>query len=309
MKTSNPTPRWGVLIILAGVGATSWAAIFVRLSDEAPPLTIAAYRLLFATAAMAAIAGYRLAARRDAAPARGTWPWLALSGLFLAGHFWSWFASLERTSVGSSVVIVAMQPLLAGALGFIFLKETPRSNEYWGIAVAAAGLLVIGGRDFAAEPGHLGGDALALLGGLLAAAYRTVGRGLRPQTSAAMYSAAVYAVAAAILWIFVLLFRPQMGGFEANTWTFLLLLALVPQVIGHTALNWALAHFRVVAVSIAGMGEPVAATLLAIPILGERPSLAVLFGGPVILAGVAAGLFGRAGAAETGSSSPVMPPG
>ena len=291
--SDTSTPRWGALVLIAGVSATAWAAIFVKLAQEAPPLTIAAYRLLFATGVMGGIASFGLLRGSDRIPRRTTWLWLGLSGALLAGHFWSWFASLERTSVGSSVVIVATQPLLAAALAFVFLRERPSTNEYWGIAVATVGLLIIGGRDFAQSPGQLGGDGLALLGGLLAAGYRTIGRRLRPDMSAAVYSANVYAVAAAVLWALVAVFRPEVAGFGAQAWTFIVLLALVPQVIGHTAFNWALAHFRVVRVSIANMGEPVAATLLAIPILGERPTVAVVFGGPLILAGVAIGLFGR----------------
>lgn len=283
-----------VLVLAAGVAATSWAAIFVRLADEAPALTIAAYRLLFASIVVAAVTAVGVAAGRDRLPTRRAWPWLALSGVFLAGHFWSWFASLERTSVGSSVVIVAMQPLLGAALGFVFLGESPSRNEYFGIALATVGLIIIGGRDFASGGNELAGDGLALLGGLLAAAYRTVGRYLRPETSAAAYSSAVYAVAAAVLWLLVAGLRPEVSGFAGDTWTFMVLLALVPQVIGHTAFNWALARFRVVTVSIANMGEPVAATLLAIPILGERPSLAVAAGGPLIIAGVIVGLRGGA---------------
>jgi len=285
-------PRWAVLALAAGVCATSWASIFVRLAGEAPALTMAAYRLGIATAVMLAVAAWGLQARRDHPPKLSQFPLLALSGALLAGHFWSWFASLERTSVASSVVIVGMQPLLGGVLGFLFLGESPRRNEYIGITVALVGLLVIGGRDLAASPAVLGGDLLALLGGLLAASYRTVGRSLRPDLSAAMYSATVYAVAAAALWLLVLATRPQVGHFEPKTWTFILLLGLIPQVIGHSAFNWALAHFRVVTVSLANVGEPVAATLLAIPILGERPSLALWAGGPLILAGVVIALRG-----------------
>lgn len=314
--SENTAQRWGPLVLVAGVGATSWAAIFVRLADEAPPLTIAAYRLLFATLAIGAFAAFRILTRRDAPPARRSLPLLGLSGLFLAGHFWSWFASLERTSVGSSVVIVAMQPLLAGGLGFVFLRERPRSNEYLGIALATVGLLIIGGRDFATEPGHLAGDALALLGGFLAACYRTIGRYLRPGMSTTVYSASVYGAAAIVLWLLVALLRPQSSGFGGDTWSYLVLLALIPQVIGHTVFNWALAHFRVVTVSIANMGEPVFATLLAIPILGERPSLGVVIGGPIILAGVAIGLFARIGIGtaqresepDTAPALPQVPP-
>ena len=291
----RPQPRWSPLVLAAGVGATSWAAIFVRLADEAPALSMAAYRLAIATVVMVVVAAGALVTGRDHLPGRRQVPLLLLSGALLAGHFWSWFASLERTSVGSSVVIVGMQPLLGAALGYVFLAESPRRNEYVGIALAFGGLLIIGGSDFASSPGELGGDALALLGGFLAASYRTVGRSLRPGMSAAIYSATVYGVAAACLWLLVVVVRPRAAGFDGTTWTFILLLGLIPQVVGHTAFNWALAHYRVVTVSLANLGEPVAATLLAIPILGERPTVAVLAGGPLIVAGVVVGLRGSDG--------------
>lgn len=272
------------------MGATSFAAILVRLADDAPALTIAGYRMLFAAIIVGGFAGIRVLWRLDRALARDAWPWLALSGLFLAAHFWSWFASLERTSIGSSVVIVAMQPLLAAALGFLFLRESPSRNEYLGIGLAAVGLLIIGGRDLAHGGDQLFGDVLALLGALLAASYRTVGRYVRERTSAAVYSGAVYAVAAVLLWTLITLVRPGAGGFSGETWTWLVLLAVGPQVIGHTALNWGVRHFRVVTVSLVAMIEPVAATLLAIPILSEDPTAGVMIGGPFILLGVFVGL-------------------
>src|SRR5688572_6154171 len=208
------TPRYAWLVLLAGVTATSFAAILVRLADESPALTTAAYRMLFAAVIVGGFAGARILLGADRWPAPGVWPWLLLSGLFLAGHFWSWFASLERTSVGSSVVLVAMQPLLAAGLGYLFLHEQPTRAEYQGIALAAVGLVIIGGGDLASSASELGGDALALLGGLLAAAYRTVGRHLRGETSAAVYSGAVYSLAALALWALVALFRPRIGGFD-----------------------------------------------------------------------------------------------
>lgn len=280
----------GILALTVGVGAISWAAIFVRLAEEAPALTIAAYRMLFAAAVLAVAAGIAIALRRDRIPVWSRWPLLGLSGCFLAGHFWSWFASLERTSVGSSVVIVAMQPLLGALLGFLFLGERPTRNEYAGLALGGAGVLVIGGGDLAGGTEALLGDALALLGGFFHAAYRTVGRHVRADTSAAVYSAAVYTAAACALWLLVAVLRPQVTGFGGETWTYLVLLALVPQVIGHTVLNWALAHFRIVAVGIANLGEPLLATLLAIPILAEHPGAGLLAGGPLVIAGLFVGL-------------------
>lgn len=286
------------LLLLAGVAATSWAAIFVRLADEAPALTIAAYRMLVGAAAVVAIA-VLVNKERPAWPGwRRAWP-LALSAAFLACHFWTWFLSLERTSVGSSVAIVASQPLLAAFMGFATFRERPSRWDWQGIALASVGLAIIGGRDFATGGEDLAGDGLALLGGAFGAAYRTVGRGMRRSMSTTAYSGSVYVGAAVILWVMVLLQGPQVSGFGAQTWTFLALLGLVPQLIGHTAFNWALAHYRVVTVGLVALGEPVFATLLAIPVLGEQPGAGVLVGGPLILAGVFLGLRG-AGEASVG---------
>ena len=118
-------------MLFAGVLATSWAAIFVRLADEAEPLSIAAYRMLFGAAATVVVA-LALSQGRVKAPDGRACFLLLLAGGFLALHFWTWFASLERTSVGSSVVIVAAQPLLGALLGFAAYRERPALAEWRG---------------------------------------------------------------------------------------------------------------------------------------------------------------------------------
>ena len=74
------TPRYAWLVLLAGVAATSFAAILVRLADESPALTTAAYRMLFAAVIVGGFAGVRVILGADRVPPRGVWPWLLLSG-------------------------------------------------------------------------------------------------------------------------------------------------------------------------------------------------------------------------------------
>ena len=277
-------------MLLLGVLGVSWAAIFVRLADEAPALTIAAYRLLFAAGLLLLFVLAARARGKIALPPRSSLPLLALSGVFLAGHFWSWFASLERTSVASSVVIVGLQPLLGALLAFAVLRERPARREYAGLAVAIAGLIVIAAFDLARGLEFFVGDLLALFAALLVAAYQTIRRKTRHEIDAIPYSAVVYTAAAVTLWLAVLIVRPSLSGFGADAWTFIILLALIPQLIGHTSINWALGHLRVVTVGLAILGEPLLATLYAIPVLGETPPIGVLVGGPLIVVGVALGL-------------------
>ncbi len=76
------------------------------------------------------------------------------------------------------------------------------------------------------------------------------------------------------------------GGYAAVTYLMFLLLAVGPQLIGHSSINWALGHLSAPFVSVAILGEPVGATVLAFLLLGEAPAPATLAGGALILAGV-----------------------
>ena len=66
----------------------------------------------------------------------------------------------------------------------------------------------------------------------------------------------------------------------------LVLIALVPQLVGHSSLNWALGRVSATLVAVAVMAEPVGATILAWIVLGEaRPPTSVA-GGVLALSGV-----------------------
>jgi drug/metabolite transporter (DMT)-like permease len=70
-----------------------------------------------------------------------------------------------------------------------------------------------------------------------------------------------------------------------------LLLALVPQLIGHSSFNWALARLPAVFVAVATLGEPIGSAILAYLFLGEMPTLLKISGAALILAGIALTLF------------------
>jgi len=65
-----------------------------------------------------------------------------------------------------------------------------------------------------------------------------------------------------------------------------MLLALVPQLLGHSSLNWALRFMPATLVTIAILGEPVGATILAFIILDEAPTFMQLAGGVLIIGGI-----------------------
>jgi len=89
-----------------------------------------------------------------------------------------------------------------------------------------------------------------------------------------------------ILLVLVLATRQPMLGFSAVAYGWMLALGLVPQLIGHSTLNWALRHLSATYVSIVTLAEPLSASLLAYIILGEAVSWSTATGGVLILVGI-----------------------
>jgi drug/metabolite transporter (DMT)-like permease len=168
------------------------------------------------------------------------------------------------------------------------------------MAIAVVGSVVIAGTDFELSPGALLGDALALAGAVFAATYLSIGKRLREGVHLVAYLGVVYPVAAVGLMAAAALTGP-VTGFTPKTWEYLLLLAVVPQGIGHTLLNWALRHVSTALVAIAVLGEPIFSTLLAIPILGELPGPARVTGGLVVLCGVAVAAWSESSSVQAGT--------
>jgi drug/metabolite transporter (DMT)-like permease len=78
----------------------------------------------------------------------------------------------------------------------------------------------------------------------------------------------------------------DLGGLPAPGWALLLWLALGPQLLGHTALNWSLRHVSPTFVAIATLGEPIGSALLALLIFGQQFQQLQLAGFVVLLAGI-----------------------
>jgi drug/metabolite transporter (DMT)-like permease len=275
--------------VAVGVATVSTAAVLVRLAQAGVhSLVVAAWRLTLATLFLApfALATRRAEMRRLA---RRDWWYVLGAGFALALHFAAWIASLAHTSVAASVVLVTANPLFVGLASFLFLRSRPARRLITGLVVATIGGLLIGLGDVE-EGGHrLIGDALALVGAVGAAGYFLVGRHLRVRLSLLAYVFPVYGVAAAVLMGSVLLAGLPLLPPDPRSWLWLLLLALGPQILGHSSLNWALRYLSATYVTLAVLGESVGSTLLAWWLLREEPSSWALAGGVLILAGIAIG--------------------
>jgi drug/metabolite transporter (DMT)-like permease len=288
-------------IIAIAIMAISTASVFIRIiqGEGIPSLVIATYRMLLASLFIAPFAVWKVKSEIIRIKPR-EWKLIILSGFLLACHFAFWITSLEYTSVASSVVLVTTTPLWVVLFSPILLKEKITKGIYLGLGMAFAGSVIVVLSDICSFPfsflwiaveHFLGGKAIlgnlfALAGALFAAGYLMIGRKVREHLSLLAYVFLVYLISAIFLLLFTGFTSTSLYVYNPFNWIWLIALAVIPQLIGHSLFNWALRFLSTAYVSIALLGEPVGTVILAYLVLKDKPTLFEVIGGILILCGI-----------------------
>lgn len=271
-------------ILPLGVVAISLASIFIKICD-APPLIIAVYRLGLATLVLLILYPKRVFRKVSFLPPREILLCL-LAGIFLCFHFAFWISSLKYTSVASSIILVTTNPIFVALASAFFLREKISLVLLFAISLAILGVMIIAWDDLDKGQDNLWGDALALAGALMSSGYLLVGRRIRQKLELVPYITLVYGVAAISLTILALLNGDSFFNYSRRVYILFFLLAFIPQLIGHTSLNWALKFFSAPLVAVIILGEPIGATILAYIFLAEPLTKQILWGGTLVLMGI-----------------------
>lgn len=287
--------------LLIAILTTSTASLFIRFAqaEAVPSLVIAAVRLTIATIILAPIALLRYRAELKKLT-RSDLTFGIISGVFLAIHFATWISSLEYTSVASSVVFVSTGPLWVAIFSPLLLNERLTRVAIIGLALALVGGTVIGLSDACVwnnglqcpELGQImqgramWGNFLALCGALAVSGYLIIGRKVRAKLSLIPYIFLVYGVAALVLNIFMVASKQSPFGYSPSAYGWIVLLAIIPQLIGHSLFNWLLKYLSATMVSVTTLSEPIGSAILAFLFLKETPAPAVIGGGVLILVGI-----------------------
>jgi len=271
--------------LVAGVVAVAFAAIFIK-KAEAPSIVIAAYRLGIAAVIITPIALMKAGTELKNLTVK-EYLMAISSGGFLALHFALWISSLRYTSVTSSVVLVTASPIFVAVASYLLFKEKITRRILIGIVVSIIGAIIIGFNSWVLGGASVKGSILALSGAMAITGYLLIGRRLRQKMGILSYIFLTYLSAAIVLIIWALIVGGSFTGYSGFTYLMFVLLALIPQLIGHSLLNWSLKFVPATMVTIAVLGEPVGATILALAILQEVPSGFEIAGGLLILGGIA----------------------
>lgn len=308
------------LVLMVAVLVVATSSILVRLAqmEGASSMAVATWRLILAVVLLTPVTWQRR--RREIRQIGGRdLLWGLVAGAFLAIHLATWISSLEYTSVASSAALVTTNPLWVALAVFLLFGERLSRYMVTGLAIALMGSLLItfsDGQIVVLDPGGpqplqfnwqnlvaptgkadtaLLGDGLALAGAITGASYFLVGRSLRRRLSTMAYAWLAYSAGMVIMVLITLLIGLPLFGFSPLAYLWLLLLALGPQLIGHTSFNWALAHLSTTFVALVILGEPVGSALIAYFLFDETFAPLQLVGFVLLLAGIGLAVIGEQG--------------
>lgn len=275
--------RTNLKLILA-VFIVSWGSILVRWIGDVHPLVISFYRLFFSVLILFPIVLSKKSFK--IVPIKKHFTIILLAGFMLALHFYSWITSLQLTTVGRSIFLESTHPVFAVILSFLFLKEKASKAFIPVILLALLGMYLTVYHDININQTALFGDGLAIFSAFCMAAYLIVARKTRLQIPLQYYLLLVYGSAALFLFIAILWMRLNFLIFSSQAWFMLILLALGPNLIGHSMLNWASRKMPVYRVNMVLLSESVLATLMAALFLSEFPDSMFYIGASLILSSI-----------------------
>lgn len=209
------------------------------------------------------------------------------SGLLLSLHFATFILAVKETTVANATFLVNTSPVMLAVLSPLILKEHTTSREGLAVLVATLGILFVAhaGNGFRAF-GF--GDVSALLAAFFVAMYALLGRHLRTSgMSTACYTTYVYTVATlASLAMIGILNAPTFRAYDAQNILAIIGLGIVPTALGHTLYNYALGSVKTVTANLFPLMEPIIASLFAIVLFNEIPTLVQNVGYALILVAV-----------------------
>ena len=268
------------ILIFVAVVSVSFAAIFIRLSS-APALTIATFRL--GISSLLILPFFLLYSERKYQ--REDIKLFILTGFFLSLHFFSWITSLKYTSIMNSTVLVTTNPLFVAIFSYILFKKRTDKKTMIAIFISILGSFLMSYSGNLTS-GKTFGNILALLGAVFASLYLISSSVLRKRYKLLDLIFPVYTISFLFLLLFSLFLKVPLFGFPLREYTLFFLLALIPQIIGHSIFNWSLKFFSPTFVAITILGEPIGSTILGIIFFREIPSFLDVVGGILIISGI-----------------------
>jgi drug/metabolite transporter (DMT)-like permease len=280
-----------ILILLFSILCMATAIIFIKLSQE-HALLLAAYRVLVAAIVLTPIF-LRETRRHPQIRVSALFKTGIIPGLALALHFMSWVIGARMTTSVNASLIITLTPVVMPFLLIYMVQERITRGELLGTIIAVGGGVLLSARDFNFSRQYFWGDVLCFVSMLVYSVYIAFSRKNRHVPSLWLYVVPLYWVAGLFSLGVAAFFVNPIKAYTLREVLFILGLGVIPTVIGHSILNYAMQVLPGQIVSLINMGLFVFVGILAYLILHEIPRNSFYLAALMVVAGASVALIQR----------------
>ena len=281
MQLQQKPPVAAYMALILGILCIGLSGIFVKMAGLPGPVS-AFYRMLFAAAVLVPV----WLGRTKRHPAPQDLGLILAGGIFLALDLALWNTSLLLIPAATATLLANNAPLWVGLASFLLFRERLGAFYWLGLLLSLAGMVALLGFDVVRELRLDRGSLLALLASLFYSVYLLTTQRARSRVDLVTFMALSTLSSLVVLFLINLAMGQTLTGFSTRAWLALAGLGLVTHLGGWLGINYALGHLRAAPVSVWLLGQVLVTALVAMPLLGEYPSLGHLVGGVLILAGI-----------------------
>ncbi len=268
------------LVVFIGTLGISISPILIKASHS-QAMTIAFYRMLITVLILSPYVLIKNKAEFKSL-SKSTISNIAISGTFLGLHFSAWILSLKYTTVASATILVNLSPIILLIITF-FLKEKISKKQFFSVVFAFLGSIILAFGDFFSGSDAVLGDMFAILGAFFVSIYLLLGNKVRQTVSMSTYTYLAYLFAMITIFVLNLFVKHSLIINDTNEFFLFICMAVFPTLLGHSLFSWSLKYVKATMVSMAILVEPVIASILAIFIFSEVPTLYQIIGSLIVL--------------------------
>lgn len=212
--------------------------------------------------------------------------YLGLFGVALNQLFF--VLGISRTSVAHAAFMIGLTPILVLLLAAAARLERVTALKLCGMATAAAGVVLLQAKREQSSGATLSGDMFILLAALTFALFTVIGKRAAGGFSSLTVNTFAYAGGGLMLLPITITqsLKFSFAAVSAVAWASVVYMALFPSIVCYLIYYYALRHVPASRISAFSYVQPLLATVMAIPLLGERPTASLLAGGALVVTGV-----------------------
>jgi len=275
------------LLLVLALFSVSTSPIIAKALTDVSAISISFWRMFFASIILWIYSFFKPQGKIKVDVNRNK---IIYAGILLGIHFALFFTAIKTTNISNATFLGTLAPFFTLLIELYILKRNYSKIVLLGLVFTLIGSIVILGYNFDLSTMHTKGNFYAILCSVCLAIAFIIAEKVRANETTIVYTRLLYLSASVTLVVILFITSnniiDDLCKHNLHEYLGLLFLGLVPTILGHNSIYYAVKYVSPTIVAAFPLGEPIIATVLAYFIFNEKITLNIAIGGSITLLGL-----------------------